>query len=242
MLEKPDLSDEKIIACLRDNYGLSILQVKFLPLGADMNTAVYRVTDADHMAYFLKLRLSRFDENSVLVPRFLVDQGITSIINPMSNQSGQLWTSLAAFTAILYPFVIGKSGVDFTPQQWVEFGATLHSIHSAPIPDALRQRLPVESWSGHWRDMVRTFMARVATEEFQEAVAAKLAALLNNKRPVIEDLVARAERLAGVMQARLLPLVLCHSDIHMWNCLSLQRADFILWIGTTRSSLQRNAI
>jgi spectinomycin phosphotransferase len=42
MLEKPDLQDEKIGACLQDEYGLLAVQVAFLPLGADMNTAVYR--------------------------------------------------------------------------------------------------------------------------------------------------------------------------------------------------------
>jgi spectinomycin phosphotransferase len=43
MLEKPDLQDEKIIACLQAEYGLLVAQITFLPLGADVNTAVYRV-------------------------------------------------------------------------------------------------------------------------------------------------------------------------------------------------------
>ena len=47
MLIKPDLKDEEIIACLRDAYGLDIATVSFLPLGADFNTAVYRVITTD---------------------------------------------------------------------------------------------------------------------------------------------------------------------------------------------------
>ena len=45
MLEKPDLQDEKIIACLQDEYGLLVVQVAFLPLGADRDTAVYRASN-----------------------------------------------------------------------------------------------------------------------------------------------------------------------------------------------------
>jgi spectinomycin phosphotransferase len=40
---EPDLNDEDIMACLRDAYGLTVDKVTFLPLGADFNTAVYRV-------------------------------------------------------------------------------------------------------------------------------------------------------------------------------------------------------
>jgi len=39
MLEKPDLQDEKIIACLQDEYGLPLVQVAFLPLGGGQDAA-----------------------------------------------------------------------------------------------------------------------------------------------------------------------------------------------------------
>ena len=42
MFEKPNLPDGRIIACLQDAYGLQVVQLVFLPLGADPNTAVYR--------------------------------------------------------------------------------------------------------------------------------------------------------------------------------------------------------
>jgi spectinomycin phosphotransferase len=65
MLEKPDLKDEKIVACLQDEYGLLVVQVAFLPLGADRNTAVYRIVAGDETPYFCKLRSGVFDETSV---------------------------------------------------------------------------------------------------------------------------------------------------------------------------------
>ena len=76
MLEKPDFQDDSIIAKLQQSYGLSVEQVAFLPLGADVNTAVYRITTPDQKSYFLKLRRGRFDETSVALPKFLSDLGI----------------------------------------------------------------------------------------------------------------------------------------------------------------------
>jgi len=95
MLEKPDIQDEKIIACLQDEYGLLVVQVAFLPLGADLNTAVYRVVAKDETSYFVKLRRGVFDETAVALPKFLSDQGIGHIIppwQPRRGNSGQVWT------------------------------------------------------------------------------------------------------------------------------------------------------
>ena len=90
MLEKPALPDENIIACLQTAYGLTINQVTFLPLGADLNTAVYRVVTADTTPYFLKLRSGPFAEAAVTLPKLLSDQGIRQIIPPLATQAGQL--------------------------------------------------------------------------------------------------------------------------------------------------------
>ena len=60
MLEKPDLNDERIATCLDNEYGLKVAHIAFLPLGADLNTAVYRVDTDDDIAYFVKLRRGDF--------------------------------------------------------------------------------------------------------------------------------------------------------------------------------------
>lgn len=73
MLEKPDIPDETIAACLRNEFGLSVTQVDFLPLGADQNTAVYRAREAD-TTYFVKLRSGNFNQTAVVLPVFIHDQ------------------------------------------------------------------------------------------------------------------------------------------------------------------------
>jgi spectinomycin phosphotransferase len=221
MLEKPDLQERLIISRLQDEYGLHVNQLTFLPIGADVNTAVFRVVTEDETAYFLKLRKGDFDEISVAVPRFLKAQGIQAIIAPLVTRAQQLWTSLDPFKMILYPFIEGQNGYEaaLSHQQWLDFGAALKGIHTAQLPPALTKLIPRETYSPRWREMVKTFQARIETIAFDDPTAAKLAAFMKAKRSEINHLVARAEVLGLALQARSLKLVLCHSDLHAGNLL-----------------------
>jgi spectinomycin phosphotransferase len=221
MLEQPDLQDEKIIACLQDAYGLLVVQLAFLPLGADPNTAVYRVVAADEAPYFVKLRRGSFDATAVTLPEFLSDQGIVQIIAPLATKTKQLWAYLDAFKLILYPFVEGHNGfeVALSDRHWGDLGTALKRIHTAVVPPALIRRIQHETYSPQWREIVKTFLERVEHDTFADPIAAKLAAFLKARRDEILDLVGRAERLAQALQARSPEFVLCHSDIHAGNIL-----------------------
>jgi spectinomycin phosphotransferase len=221
MLEKPDLQDERIVACLQDEYGALIAQIVFLPLGADLNTAVYRVVADDETPYFLKLRSGVFDETSVALPKFLSDQGIAQIIAPLPTKTRQLWANLDTYKVILYPFVEGCNGyeVAMSDRQWGEFGSALRRIHAAKVPPALIKRIRQETYSPQGREIVKTFLERVGDDQFDDPVAVKMAAFLKARHDEILDLVMRAERLAQALQARSPESVLCHSDIHAGNIL-----------------------
>lgn len=221
MLEKPDLQDEILIACLQNAYGLHGAEVTFLPLGADLNTAVYRAIARDTRSYFVKLRRGHFDATAVTLPKFLSDLGIAQIIPPLTSKTGQLWAKLDAFTVILYPFVEGRNGyrVAMSEHHWRVFGAALKRIHTAAVPPVLMQRIQQESYSAQARNEVKLFLARLAVESWDDPVAAKLVAFLNEKRADVLDLVLRAEQLARVLQTREPQLIVCHSDIHAGNIL-----------------------
>ena len=90
MLEKPALPDETLRACLAAEYGLYTVEITFLPLGADLHSAVYRVENEQAAPFFLKLRTA-FDPTSVDLPRYLYDQGLTQVIAPLPTRSGSLW-------------------------------------------------------------------------------------------------------------------------------------------------------
>jgi spectinomycin phosphotransferase len=221
MLEKPELQDEKIIACLQREYGLNIIQVAFLPLGADGNTAVYHLVADDERQYFLKLRGGLFDEASVAVPKYLSDLGVRQIIPPLPTQTGKLWSSLDRYKVILYPFVEGHNGfeVNLSDRQRVEFGTALKKFHTADIPAAITNRVRREVFSPQWRETVKLFLARIESEAFTDPVAVEMAAFLKSKRDETFELVKRAERLALALQAQTTEITLCHGDIHAWNLL-----------------------
>lgn len=221
MLEKPDLNDEKIIACLQGEYGLHITQIAFLPLGADLNTAVYRVVAEDGTVYFLKLRRGEFNQASVTVPKYLGGLGIKQIIPPLTTQMGQLWANLTPFKAILYPYVEGHNGfeINLSDQQWIEFGSALKRFHTADIPSAITSGIQREKFSPKWRDIVKIFLERIKQETFEESVAAEMAVFLKAKGDETLELVERAERLAQILQEQPLEYILCHADIHGWNLL-----------------------
>jgi len=219
MLEKPDLEDEKIIACLNDVYGLRVEDVTFLPLGADLNTAVYRASTMDGKGYFVKLRRGDFNAAAVTVPNALHALGMPQIIPALETQTGQLWATLEQFKLVLYPYVEGQNGFDkkLTERQWLEFGAALKRFHSAEIPAELTGGVPREEFSAHWRASLRMFLAQIEAETFNEAVAAELAAFLKTRKDEILAMVKRAEQLADRLREQPPAFILCHADIHIWN-------------------------
>jgi len=219
MLEKPELKDEEIIHCLRKEYGLSVEDISFLPLGADLHTAVYRATARDGTAYFVKLRRGDFNEACVAVPNYLYDLGIRQIIPARAARTGRLWATLNPFKLILYPFVEGQNGFDkkLSEQQWVEFGAALKRFHTADLPAAITGGIPREDFSPRWRNTMKMFLKRIESETFNEPVAAELAAFLKIKKEQMHQMVKRAERLAGMLQEKPPEFILCHADIHIWN-------------------------
>lgn len=219
MLINPDLKDEEIIACLRDAYGSDVEKILFLPIGADFNTAVYRVTATDGTDYFLKLRSGKFLEASVTVPKYLADLGIKQVIPPILTKLGQLYSGLGSFKTILYPYVDGHNGVEAKPSDdhWVQFGATVKKLHSADIPSSITKDVPRETFSAKWRETVKSFLERIENEVFEEPVAVKMALFLKSKSSEILKLVERAESLAITIQKQPLDYVLCHADIHGWN-------------------------
>jgi spectinomycin phosphotransferase len=225
MLEPPAISESLILAHLWSKYALRADRLSFLPLGADVNTAVYRL-EVGSMEYFLKLRKGDFDPISVTVPHFLSQQGLRAIISPLTTRAGQLWGAIDDYRMILYPFVSGQDGYerDLSPEQWQAFGSALRAIHAADLPADLRRHIPRETFSARWRERVRTFQSQVEEVEFFDPIAAQLASFMRARRAEIDQLVKRAEQLAIDLQSCTQPWVLCHADIHPGNLL-LSTAD-----------------
>ncbi len=229
MLEKPNISDKLILSRLEEEYSLRIAELTFLPLGADENTAVYRVVTEAGTTYFLKLR-KNFDEIIVNVPLFLKEHGIQAIIAPFETRSKQHYADFGEYKLILYPFIAGQDGFEreLTDHHRRILGAALKDIHTAQIPTTLKSLIPRETYSPHWRELLKTFQTRVENTTFDEPSAAKLTDFMKSKKNEISHLVARTEDFASELQSKLLEPVLCHSDFHGGNILASNNEELYI--------------
>lgn len=230
MIEKPDIKNASLIACIDSEYGLAITKLTFLPLGADINAAVYRAEDCNGASYFVKLRREVFDAISVEVPKFLHDHGIAEIVCPIESLSGALSANLSKFNVVIYPFIDGKNGweVALTETQWHSFGRAMRRIHTTALPAALANRIPQENYSPRFRKNLRQFQANIENTTFTEPSAAALARLLIEKKSVVNHIIQRAEDLAAILQTETREHVLCHTDIHMGNLLCGDKKLYIV--------------
>ena len=229
MLEKPEVPDELIISRLQEEYDLRVTELTFLPLGADLGTATYRVVVGNGTAYFLKLRKG-FEEIIVRVPLFLKSQNIQEIIVPLETKSKNLWADFGEYKIILYPFIDGTDGfhLELSDHQKRNLGAALKKIHQAQVPSELQRLIPKETLASQWRERLRSFQAQVARGTFTEPTAFKLAEFMNSRRRNIDRLVEKAEELASKLRSKPLELVLCHSDIHGGNVLISDNDDLYI--------------
>jgi spectinomycin phosphotransferase len=230
VLEKPAIQDETISACIQAEFDLHITQITFLPLGGDLNTAVYRSVASDGTAYFCKLRHGRFDEISVEVPKFLSEQGISQIISPFVTNRGQLWAELDEFNLILYPFVEGTSGfeLELSEHQWWQYATALEQIHTTVVPLALSQKIRKDRYTPEWRDTCRNILKRLDSESSDDPITVALIAYLLPKRETILAQLGHAERFANALASQEMDLVLCHSDIHPGNLFIDTKGDLFI--------------
>jgi spectinomycin phosphotransferase len=221
MLTRPQITDESIIACLRDGFGLRIIQVTFLSIGADVNSAAFRVTVDNGTPYFLKLRSGYFNPVAVEVPTFLYAQGIRTVMAPLPTIDNQLWASAGGFSCLLYRYFEGTNGFEaiLSKMQWHDLGESLRAVHGAPLPAGLASRLPREDYEPRLRNVVRAFDRHVRQTIFDDPIAARFADLWTARRNEIQCIVDRAEGLAQTLRNREVGLVLCHSDLHAGNVL-----------------------
>ena len=96
MLQEPDLSTDVLAAQVQAEYGLEAVDLAFLPLGADYNTAIYRFR-AGQSDYFLKLRSGAFDPLTVLIPHTLWRQGVPGLIPPLETAADEQCRKAVAF-------------------------------------------------------------------------------------------------------------------------------------------------
>lgn len=220
MLEAPPVSIERLSTCLHREYGLEVISIVFLPLGADVDTAVYRVEACGGALFFLKLR-RKFQMSSVAVPQLLAEQGVCNVIPPQLTRLGELSVRFDDFTLLLSPFVAGVSGweMELTPEQWRELGHGLKALHTVELPLPLIRDIPRETYDSRARLQARGLLDKTNHTSINDAVSRDLLRLVQKKRAVIACLVEHADELGARLRAQSQRQCLCHADIHAGNIL-----------------------
>lgn len=222
MLEKPDLSDEKIIQSLHEGFDVTVNGIEFLPIGNDTNAWAYRV-ESDRQSYFLKVKKGLTNPRGITIPHYLNRHGLEQIVAPFSTKSGELWHPYGEFVLLLYPFIEGDNGMrtGLTEAQWIEYGMFLRTLHAVQLPAELTDQLPREKFIPTYKQLVHLEQVQtlVSKGKITGPIQAQLATFWREKEDVIAQIVRRTQELAQVLQPQSLKYVLCHADIHTANLL-----------------------
>ncbi len=222
MREQPKIPDEHLRACLQDQYDLITVTLEFLPRGKDSHAGVYRVVSEQGTPYLLKVTSRPLYEPGCLVPRYLRDQGITSVVAPFPTKSHALWTKLVDWTVIVYPFLDGDTSLTgMTDEQWKEVGIIFKRIHQVLLPpegfSSLRKETFDPTAYTRWVHAFETrhLKPRLGGSGSSRALRASWVA----HQSTIHKAVTSLEKLAEVLKARTFPYVICHADLHAANLL-----------------------
>jgi spectinomycin phosphotransferase len=222
MREQPGIPDERLRAYLQDQYDLYPVTLEFLPVGHDYNAGVYRVVSEQGTAYLLKVTSRPLYEPRCLVPRYLNDLGITSVVAPIPTRSGALWTQLEEWTMIAYPFIEGDtSWTGMTNKQWKEVGTIFQRIHQVTLPPVGFELLLKETFDpteyARWVCAFETQHLHLRHDGSDSWRALRASWVAHQS--MIHKAVTSLEKLAEVLKACPLSYVICHADLHPANLL-----------------------
>lgn len=221
MLVNQALSESTIIDCIYRHYGIKIISLSFLPLGADINATIYKAQAQNKSNFFVKIKRGHHPDIAITTMQLLHKAGIQQVIFPVKTIEGQPIQPLHNFTLILYPFIEGQDGFTsaLTNEQWLKLGKTLRQVHEINVPPPIQEQIRRETFSSKWRDIVRSLYPRIEAKPIGDKVALNLLDFMRKNIKIIQRLVDRAEQLAQNLQNQSLQFVFCHSDIHGGNVL-----------------------
>jgi spectinomycin phosphotransferase len=222
MIENHFLSDQFIINCLYAIYGIKVAALTCLPLGADIDAAVYKAQTEDQSSYFVKLKCYSDGDISAALQLLLHNAGIKEIIAPIKTGDGKSIYHTNDFMLVVYPFIEGKDGfhVALTDDQWITFGKALRQVHELQLPSSIKGQIKQENYSSPWPEAVQDIYKRIDEGlSVTDQTASKLLMFFKEHKKTIQCLIDRAEELEKKIKEQPVEFVLCHSDIHAGNVL-----------------------
>lgn len=218
---KPGILEEDIYRCLREHYDLMPATLEPLAQGLDMVASVYRVMDHHKASYLLKVRSGPFYKPACLIPAYLKEQGIVSVVAPLPTKRKALWVQIGAWTITLYLFLDGETSWNgITGEHWKKVGAIFRQIHSVVIPASDFVSLRKETFDPTlYIDRVHEIETHMVNVEAGSVIEQELHSSWVAHQSTIQEVTTVLARLAKVLQKRIVPYVICHADLHPANLL-----------------------
>jgi spectinomycin phosphotransferase len=243
MGEPARLPNERLASAVAAGYGLSVAALTYLPLGADSESAVYRL-EADR-SYFLKLRTrAGFSAKSLELPRYLHGLGLPHVPAPLATNAGTAWVDLDDYVLSLHPFIEGRTATEagLSPADWRGLGATVRQVHTCVLPADLQKIVSDESYIPSRWEVLAALQPTLDAGGFADPVARELTRLWRARKGEIDLLLSRCEALGQRVRAAALPPVLCHADLHTWNVLVDDSGQFWIvdWDESVRAPKERD--
>jgi len=225
MFDRPPITDDQIVATLRDRYAIRLTGLAFLALGHDAHAWTFRAS-TDRGDLFVKIR-RRVDDARLRLVRFLHDQGLEAVVAPIAISDGDVSVAIDDLHLIAYPFVEGRlaAEVGLDDDQWVEYGRIVGALHSTRLSPELAATLAREQFRPNWTAQFERVRAGVNAYRGGDSVRGQLVDFWQSNRDGIEGLADRAQALgrslaSGHANSRTADLfVPCHGDIHTHNLL-----------------------
>ena len=225
------ISNQRIIDSLNTDYGINCATLDLLPLGADLDSCVYKAASPDGSVFFVKIKRGQNHNIGAIIQQLLHDAGIQQIIPPVNTKYGQPTQYIDGCTIVIYPFIEGQDGFsrDLTNDQWVTLGKALRQIHEFELPPLIKNQIKCETYSPKWRQSIKSIYNYIDSQPIMiNEIALKLFTFMQAHREIIQRLTNRAEQLAQKIQIQSSEFVLCHSDIHGGNVLMTDMGNFYI--------------
>ena len=222
MREEPNIPRGMLRACLQEQYGLIPATIDFLPIGRDLNAGVYRVLSEEGTSYLLKVKFGEFYAASCVVPGYLADQGIASVVAALPARTKGLWARAGEWTVLVYPYLEGETGWPaMTEGHWETTGAIFRRVHDVALPAVGFDGVRSETLdpSGYARSIESLETHLPTSEGGGREPEQVLRSAWAEHRSTIYALLASLDKLAGILQSQTRPHVTCHADLHPGNLL-----------------------
>ena len=222
MREEPRIPRETLRACLQKEFALVPATIDFLPIGRDMNAGVYRVLSEKGAPYLLKVKSGEFYAASCIVPRYLSDEGIESVVAALRTTTNGLWARAGEWTVLVYPYLEGDTGwAEMSEEHWKTTGAIFRRVHEVALPPAGFDGVRRETFdpSGYARSIENLETHRETLGVGGRKSEQALRRSWTKHRSTIYALLTSMDKLASVLRTQTRPHVICHADLHPGNLL-----------------------